>query len=136
MTKGLNQQARILPPSHLISILLYDSINPTLAITALKDAMSSCRPDWSPVFISWLLDLINLSLESSFGEYLGKFFKLLFGLPTGGSLIVQIANVTVFYVLKCVLYSDKVLMKEIVSMKRYIDDGIGIHTMTKRRFEV
>ena len=25
-------------------------------------------------------------------------------------------------------------MKDIVSIKRYIDDGIGIHTMTKRRF--
>ena len=27
-------------------------------------------------------------------------------------------------------------MKDIVSIKRYIDDGIGIHTMTARQFDV
>ena len=115
---------------------LYDRIDSQLALTALQDAMSSCRNSWSPDFKQWLVDLIRLSIESSVIEHLGKFYRALCGLPTGGSLIVQLANMSVFYVLNTVLYSDEDAMKDIVSIKRYIDDGIGIHTMTARQFDV
>ena len=27
-------------------------------------------------------------------------------------------------------------MKEVISIKRYIDDGIGLHTMTERKFDI
>ena len=115
---------------------LYDSIDTQLALTALRDAMSTCRDSWSSDFKQWLVNLIQLSIESSVIEHKGKFFKALHGLPTGGSLIVQVANISVFYVLNKVLYGDKDAMKDIVSIKRYIADGIGIHTMTSRRFEL
>ena len=115
---------------------LYDSIDPQLAFTALQDAMSTCRELWSDEFKSWLLGLIQLSIDSSTVEYLGRFFRALSGLPTGGSLIVQLANITVFYVLHRVLYSNNRLMKDVVSIKRFIDDGIGIHTMTSRQFDL
>ena len=115
---------------------LYDSISPKLAFTALQDAMLSCRPSWSSEFQSWLLDLIAISIESSIGEFAGKLFKSRKGLPTGGSLIVQLANISVFFVLDKALYSNKESIKEIVSIKRYIDDGIGVHTMTSRRFKI
>ena len=75
---------------------LYDSIDPQLALTALRDAMSCCRDTWTTDFKTWLVELIQLSIESSVVEYKGQFYKALRGLPTGGSLIVQIANISVF----------------------------------------
>ena len=48
--------------------------------------------------------------------------------------MVEIANITVYFVLKKTVYSDQSLMKNITDIKRYIDDGVGIHSMTKRSF--
>ena len=81
------------------------------------------------------MDLVRLSIDASIGEFMGNFFRQKKGLPTGGSLIVEIANIMVHYVLKSTLYSDKSAMKNIVLVKRYIDDGVGVHTMTKRGFD-
>jgi hypothetical protein len=46
---------------------LYDSLNQDLVIESLKEAMSECRPDWSSNFCNWLIELVQLSLESSVG---------------------------------------------------------------------
>ena len=113
---------------------MYDSLDPKLVLTALQEAMDTCRP-WPPALKSWIKDLVAHSIKSSIGEYKGRYFKQKKGLPTDGSLIVEVANITVCYVLKKVLYEDKSLMKNIVAIKRYIDDGVGIHTMTKRTFD-
>ena len=45
-------------------------------------------------------------MKSSFGEFRGKFYKALAGIATGGSLSVDLANITVFFVLRTVLYDD------------------------------
>ena len=113
---------------------LYDSLNPRLVLKALREAMDTCRSHWSAAFKDWIIDLVQLSIDASIGEFMGRFFRQLSGLPTGGSLIVEIANISVCYVLKKVLYQDKNMMKGIVSMKRYIDDGIGVHILTRRWF--
>ena len=113
---------------------LYDSLTRDLLFEALQDAMDNCRLSWSAQFKAWLKELVKLSVESSFGEYRGSFYKPKEGCPTGGSLSVQIANISVFYVLKKVLYEDKDLMKDIVDVKRFIDDGVGLHCMTSRNF--
>ena len=99
-----------------------------------RHAMDTCRPSWSTAFKVWLIDMVKLSIESAIGEYGGKFYKPKSGCPTGGSLSVQIANIAVFFVLLKALYSDKLLMKDIVDIKRFIDDGVGIHSMTSRSF--
>ena len=112
---------------------LYDSISPVLAVTALEECMKMCRPSWDSDFRSWLLKLIEISMEASIGEFNGRLFRAKSGLPTGGSLIVQLANISVFFALNKILYSNQDLMKDIVSIKRYIDDGIAIHTMTNIR---
>ena len=57
-------------------------------------------------------------------------------MPTGGGIIVELANIAVYFVLRNVLYSDKDLMKRIISIRRYIDDGVGLHFMTKREFGI
>ena len=97
---------------------LYDSLDPNLVFKALQEAMDVCRPEWQKKFKTWILDLVKLSVEASIGEFDGKFFKQLGGLPTGGSLIVEIANITVFYVLKHTLYNKKHLMKDVIDIKR------------------
>ena len=114
---------------------LYDSLDPKLVLTALRSAMDLTRSQWTKEFKDWIIDLVQLSIDASIGEFHERFFRQRNGLPTGGSLIVEIANITVFYVLKQVLFDNDTLCQDIVSVKRYIDDGIGIHTMTKRRFD-
>ena len=79
---------------------LYDSLNPELVFNAIEDAMDVCREDWSYEFKCWLLDLIKLSIDSAVGEFQTKFYKPKGGLPTGGSLSVEVANITVDFVLK------------------------------------
>ena len=97
--------------------------------------MDSCRSHWPTELKDWILHLVQLSIDASIGEFQDKFYKQKRGLPTGGSLIVEIANIAVYFVLKQVLYDDPVLMKDIISIKRYIDDGVGLHTMRKRSFD-
>ena len=56
------------------------------------------------------------------------------GVPTGGTLCVQLANIAVFYVLSQAVYDNKEMMKNVQSIKRYIDDGSGLFRGTKRMF--
>ena len=94
-------------------------------ISALKEAAEECRPEWSTDFITWLVDLVNISLESSVGIFNGDWYKQQKGVPTGGSLCVQLANITVYSTMRKVVYSDETLMNDVVSPKRHIDDGAG-----------
>ena len=48
------------------------------------------------------------------------------GVPTGGSLCVQLANITVFYFMNNAVYSKPEIMANVVEAKRYIDDGAGL----------
>ena len=57
------------------------------------------------------------------------------GVPTGGSLCVQLANIAVFYVLNKCVYSNPELMTNVRSIKRFIDDGAGIFVGTERQYE-
>ena len=113
---------------------LYDRLKPDIVIQAVKDAMKSCRVGWSKGLMNWNVKLIKLSMRSAYGEFKGSFFKAKGGIPTGGSISVELANIAVYFILKNILFNDKKLMKDIVGIKRYIDDGIGIHTMSERRF--
>ena len=76
---------------------LYDSLKPDLVIEAVRYAITTCRPEWSDRKRKWILDLIKVSLLSSIGKYKDKFYLQKNGVPTGGSLCVQLANITVFY---------------------------------------
>ena len=96
--------------------------------------MTSCREEWSEDFCSWLTSLVELSLRSSVGVFDGNWFIQLLGIPTGGSLCVQIANIAVYYILHKCVYSQPDLMKMIVSIKRYIDDGAGFFKGSAEEF--
>ena len=113
---------------------LYDSLDPSLVIEALQSAMNECRPDWSENYKTWITALVKHSLASSVGVYDGQWYRQKDGVPTGGSLCVQLANITVFFVMKKAVYNKPQLMKHITSIKRYIDDGVGTYVGTKREF--
>ena len=113
---------------------LYDSLDPKLALEALQSAMDECRPDWSTDFKTWILDLIGHSFKSSVGQFEGDWYRQKKGVPTGGSLCVQIANIAVYYILRKAVYSDTDLMSRVATVKRYIDDGGGFYDGTKRQF--
>ena len=115
---------------------LYDSITPTLAIEAVKSAITECRPDWSDIFVEWICYLLTFSMESAVGVFKDNWYKPKKGIPIGGSCSVPLANIAVYYVLKKVLYSRENKMRNIVSMKRFIDDDTGLHTMSNREFDL
>ena len=96
--------------------------------------MDSCRPDWSENFKLWIINLLSLSLESSVGVFEDVWYRQRRGVPTGGTPCVQIANITVYYILHKVVYSNPDLMRNIAAVKRYIDDGAGCFSGTKRQF--
>ena len=115
---------------------LYDSLSPDLVLEALEHAMNSCRNDiWSPEFKKWILLLVKQSLKSSIGIFEDMWYEQVNGVPTGGSLCVQLANIAVFYILNKYVYSNKTLMKDVTSVKRFIDDGAGHFKGTLRQFD-
>ena len=97
-----------------------------MVLTALKEAAEECRPHWPPDFVAWLIELVKMSLESSIGVFEGSWYKQRKGVPTGGSLCVQLANITVYSTMRKVVYSNAELMKDVLSAKRYVDDGAGL----------
>ena len=113
---------------------LYDNLNPNLVIEAVRYAMATCRPEWSERKRKWILDLIKLSLISSIGKFKDKFYLQKNGVPTGGSLCVQLANITVYYVMNKAVYSKPELMCHVKEAKRYIDDGAGFFNGSARNF--
>ena len=75
---------------------LYDSLNPELVKEALKDAMMTARKDWSSDFCDWLIDLVDISLRSSIGNYENQWYAQKNGVPTGDILCVQLVNIAVY----------------------------------------
>lgn len=103
-------------------------------LEALDVAMTELRDQWSEEKKKWIKDLVKLSLKSAIGQYCDSFYRQRKGVPTGGSLCVQLANITVYYVMRECIYNDELLMDKIVCLKRYIDDGAGFFSGTKRQF--
>ena len=106
-------------------------MKPELVREALFDAMSNTRPHWSEEFCKWIVELIDLSLRSSVGCFEDQWYVQKNGIPTGGSLCVQIANITVYYAMNKCVYSNSSMMKRVTTARRYIDDGFFLWDGTK-----
>ena len=113
---------------------MYDSLRPDLVDEALRYAIKQCRSEWTNEFVNWICSLVMFSIDSSVGVYNDQWYKQKIGIPTGGSICVQLANICVFYIMQKVIYSDPDLMKDIISVKRYIDDGAGASIGSKEEF--
>ena len=63
-------------------VSLYDNLTPELINEALRIAISELRPDWSSEFVEWILDLVNISISSSFGKHGRFWYRNLKGIAT------------------------------------------------------
>jgi len=113
---------------------LYDNLTPDLVKEALVFSISELRPDWSDDFVGWILDLVDLSLGSCFGKHGDLWFRNKGGIATGGSLSVSLANITVYYVLRCVIYDSGNVPKGLLGLKRFVDDLAGLWVGSKNDF--
>ena len=62
--------------------------------------MEECRPDWDPNFCTWLLECIQLSLDSAVGKFENNWYRGEIGIPTGGTLCVHLADMTVYKIFR------------------------------------
>ena len=96
--------------------------------------METCRPEWSDELKDWIISLIDFSLRASVAKYDDNWWKQKNGIPTGGSLCVQLANIAVFYVMSKEVYTIPDMMTDITEVKRFIDDGAGFYSGTEEQF--
>ena len=96
--------------------------------------MQTCQPGWNQVKRNWIIKLIDLSLRSSIGKFKDVFYLQKNGVPTGGSLCVQLANITVYHTMNKAVYSQPSIMSNVKEAKRYIDDGAGFYVGSQRSF--
>ena len=77
---------------------------------------------------------IRLSFENSYVTYQDKCYKSKVGIPTGGSLSRQIADIFLHWIIFIKMTPNLTLIQAIRFWKRFIDDCIGIWRGTKRSF--
>ena len=71
----------------------------------------------------WLLECIQLSLDSAVGKFENNWYRGEIGIPTGGTLCVHLADITVYKIFRVYIYYYKPI--SLVYMKRFVDDGTG-----------
>ena len=115
---------------------LYDSLDQSLVLKAVRAAISELRKYWSADKVNWICKLIELSLTSSVAKFGNNWYRSLNGIPTGNSLSVMLANITVYYVLRKVIYALDVKPPDLIDLRRFIDDIGGMWNGSVRTFKV
>ena len=82
---------------------LYDNLKPELVKEAVMYAMEECRTSWSKEKREWIISLIDI--RASIGKFKDNFYLQKNGVPTGGSLCVQLVNIAVCYIMHKEVYS-------------------------------
>ena len=106
---------------------MYDKLDFDVVRMALNDAMDCCRPDWSVDFRTWLIDVVISGFTSAVVCFRGEWFGVVGGVPTGAGPSVDIANISVYFVFKQLIYSQE---NNILSFIRFVDDGLGFYAGT------
>ena len=114
-------------------VSLYDNLTHKFVHEGLKDAIKSCRPDWKKDFISWLLDMIDGSLNATYAKYENRWYKMVDCVPTGHTLSVHLADIAVFSKYKSLIYSDTSIPLPLAV--RFVDDGCMLWEGTIESFE-
>ena len=96
---------------------------------------SVCNPVSTENTKSIIWEQIHLNDYCTY-SYNSYFYLQKNGVPDGGSLCVQLANITVFYLMHKAVYSKPNLMINVKEAKRYIDDGAGFYTGSERSFAI
>ena len=80
-------------------------------------------PEWSEEMCDWLMDCIDLSLDSAAGYYKGSWYTGIDEVATGGAQCVHVANITVYFAFRTISYCNQHI--SITFMVRFVDDGTG-----------
>ena len=112
---------------------LYPSIKPELALQAIHDALAMDKTTDKKTKTA-IEHFIRLSFENSYVTYQNKCYKSDVGIPTGGSLSRQIADIFLHWILFIKMTPKLSLIQAVRFWKRFIDDCLGIWRGTKRSF--
>ena len=113
---------------------LYPSIQPELAMRAIKETLAADRSTDRKVKTA-IEQFIKLSFENSYVTYQNQCYKSKVGIPTGGSLSRQIADIFLHWILFIKMTPKLTLIQAIRFWKRFIDDCVGIWRGSKRAFD-
>ena len=112
---------------------LYPSIQPELALQAIRETLARDKTTDKKIKTA-VEHFIRLSFENSYVTYQDKCYKSKVGIPTGGSLSRQIADIFLHWIIFIKMTPNLTLIQAIRFWKRFIDDVIGIWRGTKRSF--
>ena len=113
---------------------LYPSIQPELASQAIRETLSVDKSTDKKIKTA-VKQFVDLSFENSYVTYKNECFKSKVGIPTGGSLSRQIADIFLHWIMFVKMTPNLNTIQAIRFWKRFIDDCIGIWRGTKRSFD-
>ena len=117
-------------------VQLYDTLKLNLVQEALSDAIQTCRAEWTAGFTEWFIDIVLYSFRSAVVKFQENWYGVTDGVPTGGIPSVDAANISVFYVLKKILYSRELSMSKVKHFIRFVDDGLGFYSGDLGEFNI
>ena len=113
---------------------LYPSIQPELALQAIREVLSRDETVERGTKTA-IAQFIELSFENSYVVYNNECYKSKVGIPTGGSLSRQIADIFLHWILFHKMTPKLNLIQMIRFWRRFTDDYVGVWRGTKRSFE-
>ena len=119
---------------------LYPSINSSLVLLALEDALAQSElPSLDENLTGALQQMTAFVFNNSFVNYQEKSYKSIKGIPTGGSISRQSADLFLYWMFNRApnyLRSGISMFSLILFWKRFIDDIFGVWKGTVRQFHV
>ena len=113
---------------------LYPSIKPELALQAIREVLATDKTT-NKNTKNAIAQFIELSFENSYVAYNNECYRSKVGIPTGGSLSRQIADIFLHWILFHKINPKIDVIQAIRFWKRFIDDCIGVWRGTKRSFD-
>ena len=112
---------------------LYPSIQPELALQAIRETLAMDKTTDKKTKTAIEL-FIRLSFENAYVTYQDRCYKSKVGIPTGGSLSRQIADIFLHWIMFIKMTPKLSMIRPICFWERFIDDCLGIWRGTKRSF--
>ena len=113
---------------------LYPSIDPELAVKAIKETLAK-DTSIDKNIKTVIGHFVKLSFQNSYVSYKNETFKSKVGIPTGGSLSRQIADIFLHWILFIKANPKLIDIQAIRFWNRFIDDCIGVWRGTRRSFD-
>ena len=111
------------------------SIQPELALQTIHEALATDTSTDRKTKTA-IEHFIRLSFENSYVSHKNECFKSKVGIPTGGSISRQIADIFLHWILFIKMTPKLNLIQAIRYWGRFIDDCIGLWRGTKRSFDI